>query len=70
MLKKIVDIPFVPYGFRHSDKNYSCEPSLQEIQLALDSLSRICIEFEPKQGGGKQRQADTLFQRTENQSAN
>jgi hypothetical protein len=70
MKRKIAEIRNHKHGFPQSGQEFSCEPSLQEIQLALDSLSRIWFEFEPKQRGGKQRQADTLFQRTENQSAN
>ncbi len=37
MLKKIEDIPKVPYGFRHNGKVYLCEPSHQEIQFAIDN---------------------------------
>ncbi len=37
MLKKVADIPEVPYGFRHKGKVYLCEPTHQEIQFAVDN---------------------------------
>jgi hypothetical protein len=36
MKRLIAEIPFVPYGFRQDGNDYSCEPSHQEIQCAID----------------------------------
>ena len=36
MKRLIAEIPFVPYGFRQDGNDYSCEPSHQEIQFAID----------------------------------